>query len=146
MRAKGAATLSSSVQQVLGHRHGPPQGGLACAGCHIPPTFALAANSQSNGLDAGETRIFKSPSLKSVGKSLFFMHDGRFSSLEQVVEHYNSGVKDGTALDNRLRTPAGTPRVLNLSAADKAALVAFLRTLDDTTLASDPRFASPFRQ
>ena len=46
---------------------GQGNGGAGCAACHVPPTFALAANSQSNGLDAGETRIFKSPSLKNVG-------------------------------------------------------------------------------
>lgn len=123
----------------------PGQGGAGCAGCHRPPTFALAANSLSNGLDSGETEIFKSPSLKSVGLSQFFMHDGRFTSLMQVVEHYDSGVQDGPALDNRLRGPGGQPQRLNLSAADRQALVDFLLTLDDPTLAVDARFADPFR-
>ncbi|MBI2768399.1 MAG: cytochrome-c peroxidase [Burkholderiales bacterium] len=123
------------------------QGGLACAACHVPPTFALAANSRSNGLDAGETTVFKSPSLKSVGLATAFMHDGRFSSLEQVVEHYNSGVQAGPALDNRLRGGGGNgaPRGLNLPADDKAALVAFLRSLSDASLAADAKFSSPFR-
>lgn len=123
----------------------PGAGGAGCAACHQPPSFALAANSQSNGLDAGETTVFKSPSLKSVGLSSAFMHDGRFSTLAQVVEHYNSGVQAGPALDNRLIAGTGAPRVLNLSAADKAALVAFLMTLNDNTLATDPKFSSPFR-
>lgn len=117
-----------------------------CSACHVPPTFALAANSRSNGLDAGETTVFKSPSLKNVALSSNFMHDGRFASLEEVVEHYNSGVQDGPALDNRLRGPQGQPRRLNLTDADKAALVAFLRTLSDPVLAADARFANPFRQ
>jgi cytochrome c peroxidase len=43
------------------------QGGAGCSSCHLPPTFALAADSRSNGLDAGETRLFKAPSLRSVG-------------------------------------------------------------------------------
>src|SRR5690606_30489191 len=43
------------------------QGGAGCASCHRPPTFALAADARSNGLDAGETRLFKAPSLRSVG-------------------------------------------------------------------------------
>src|SRR5690606_12217442 len=42
----------------------PPQGGAGCSACHVAPTFALAPNTLSNGLDAGETRILKSPSLK----------------------------------------------------------------------------------
>jgi len=142
----GTPIASFTAQEERGRQLfmlGRGQGGQACAACHVPPTFALAANSRSNGLDAGETTIFKSPSLKSVSRSGAFMHDGRFSSLEQVVEHYNSGVQAGPALDNRLQA-GNAPRRLNLSEADKAALVAFLRTLDDTALAADPKFASPF--
>lgn len=73
------------------------------------------------------------------------MHDGRFSTLADVVEHYNSGVQDGPALDNRLRGPSGAPQRLGLSAADKAALVSFMLTLNDTIFVNDPRFSNPFR-
>jgi len=72
------------------------------------------------------------------------MHDGRFDTLTQVVDFYDHGVQEGPALDPRLRQGSG-PRRLNLSAADRAALVAFLMTLTDRTLTSDPRFANPFR-
>jgi cytochrome c peroxidase len=123
----------------------PNQGGGGCVACHSIPTFSLDPNSRSNGLDAGETRIFKSPSLKNVGVTGPYMHDGRFATLAQVVQHYNAGIQDGPALDNRLRTPQGTPIRLNLSAADQAALVAFLRTLDDPQLNTDPKFSSPFK-
>lgn len=123
----------------------PAQGGVACAACHQPPTFALAPNSLSNGLDAGNTVVFKSPSLKNVALSKAFMHDGRFATLEQVVDHYDRGVQDGPALDNRLKRPNGQPRVLNLSAADKAALVAFMKTLTDNSMLTDARFSDPFR-
>jgi cytochrome c peroxidase len=54
-------------------------------------------------------------------------------------------VQNGPALDNRLKGPGGAPQRLNLSVADKAALVAFMRTLTDTSLNTDPRFSSPFR-
>jgi cytochrome c peroxidase len=120
------------------------QGGAACAACHQPPTFTLAADARSNGLTAGEQTLFKPPSLKNVALSSFFMHDGRLSSLEQVVEHYNSGVQPGPALDNRLQAN-GAPQRLNLSASDKDALAAFLRTLTDSSLITDPKFATPFR-
>ena len=89
--------------------------------------------------------LFKSPSLKNIGLSRAFMHDGRFATLAEVVEHYNSGVQNGPALDNRLKDGAGNPQRLNLSAADKAALVAFMQTLTDTTLVNDPKFSNPFR-
>lgn len=122
------------------------EGGAGCAGCHRPPSFALDAASRSNGLDFGETRVFKSPSLKNIANGRPMMHDGRFTTLAQVVEHYNLGIKDGAALDPRLRSRDGRPVILNLTAADAAALVSFLGTLDDPTLRSDPRFSSPFRR
>lgn len=127
--------------------------GSGCAGCHNPPSFSLRPDALSNGLDAGETRIFRSPSLKHVGRGSRFMHDGRFTSLEQVVDFYDSGVQAGPALDSRLMVPplvpggppSGIPRRLNLTTGQKAALVVFLRTLNDDALAADPRFSDPFR-
>ena len=121
------------------------QGGAGCAACHLPPTFALAANARSNGLDAGETRLFKAPTLRSVGLTGPYMHDGRFATLAEVVDFYASGVRDGPALDPRLRQ-GRAPLRLALSAADRAALVAFLKTLDDPVLTTDPRFGDPFRR
>lgn len=121
----------------------PNQGGVGCAGCHQPPTFSLDANSRSNGLDAGETTVFKSPSLKNVATGGPMMHDGRFETLAEVVEHYNSGVVNGPALDNRLRN-ANQPIRLNLLEDDKAALVAFLETLTDERLSDDAKFSDPF--
>ena len=121
------------------------KGGAGCASCHRPPTFALAADARSNGLDAGETRVFKAPSLRSVGLTGPYMHDGRFATLAEVVDFYASDVRDGPALDPRLRE-GGKPRRLNLDATDRAALIAFLKTLDDPVLATDPRFGDPFRR
>jgi cytochrome c peroxidase len=125
---------------------GPGQGGAGCSACHQPPTFSLAANSRSNGLDAGETRSFKSPSLRSAGLTGPYMHDGRFNTLAEVVDFYADSVQDGPALDNRLRGPGGNPLRLNLNAADRAALVAFMQALTDNSLTTDARFSNPFRK
>lgn len=121
------------------------QGGAGCSSCHLPPTFALAADARSNGLDAGETRLFKAPSLRSVALTGPYMHDGRFATLAEVVDFYDHGVREGPALDPRLRQDHG-PRRLSLGAADRAALVAFLTTLTDRALTTDPRFSDPFRR
>lgn len=121
------------------------QGGGGCSSCHVPPTFALAADARSNGLDAGETRLFKAPSLRNVGLTGPYMHDGRFATLADVVAHYDHGVQEGRALDDRLRD-GSKPQLLHLDAADQAALVAFLKTLTDRTLTTDPRFSDPFRR
>jgi cytochrome c peroxidase len=120
------------------------QGGAGCSSCHLPPTFALAENARSNGLDAGETRLFKAPSLRNVGLTGPYMHDGRFTSLAQVVDFYDHGIQQGPALDDRLRQ-GGHPQRLHFDAADRAALVAFLNTLTDRKLTTDPRFGNPFR-
>jgi plastocyanin len=72
------------------------------------------------------------------------MHDGRFTSLAQVIDFYDNGVQPNPNLDPRLRGPNGQPRRLNLTPTDKAALVAFLIALTDSTFLMDPRFANPF--
>ena len=121
------------------------QGGAGCSSCHLPPTFALAADARSNGLDPGETRLFKAPSLRSVGLTGPYMHDGRFATLAEVVEFYDHGIQPGPALDSRLRQ-GSAPQRLNLRAEDRAALVAFLMTLTDHAFTTDARFGDPFRR
>lgn len=148
-RGLGTTLAGFTAQEDRGRQlfiAGPNNGGAGCGACHQPPTFALAANSRSNGLDAGETIVFNAPSLKNVGLSKAFMHDGRFATLEEVVEHYNSGIKLGPALDNNRLAPNGVPLRLNLSADDKAALVAFMKTLTDNTLTTDAKFSDPFKK
>jgi len=109
-----------------------------------------AAGDDDNGVGdvsgiPGDDRRFKSPSLRNVALTGPYMHDGRFESLEEVVEHYDSGVQPSPNLDPRLRVPGSPePRKLNLTPAEKAALVAFLATLTDQPLLADPRYSSPF--
>ena len=88
---------------------------------------------------------FKVGSLRNIELTAPYMHDGRFTTLEQVIEHYNTGVKNNPNLSPQLRLPNGMPRQLNLSPADKAALVAFLKTLTDPTIATDVKFSNPFK-
>lgn len=150
----GADFPNYTTQQNLGKRlfltpASPASTGAAgCASCHVPPTFALSAGSQSNGLDPMQTTVFKSPSLKSVALDGAFMHDGRFTTLHQVVRHYNTGIQAGPSLDNRLRGapgPGGMQTLrLNLSEAQIDAVVAFMQTLTDETLRTDPKFSDPF--
>jgi cytochrome c peroxidase len=120
-----------------------------CAGCHA--TVAQVSDSVHNvGLDAlsadtGAGRgAFKAPSLRNVAVRPRFMHDGRFTTLEQVIDFFDSGVQPNPDLDPRLRAADGSPKRLRLTAAQKAALVTFLRTLTDSTFLTAPRFADPF--
>lgn len=128
-----------------------------CAQCHTTAAF-IGDNARNNGLDniltdlgVGETTnrtndygSFKVPSLRNIEVTAPFMHDGRFTTLEQVIEHYNSGVQNNQYLDNRLRQ-GNRARRLNLSMSDKTALKDFLLTLTDRTFLSDEKFSSPFK-
>ncbi|MEO5584418.1 MAG: cytochrome c peroxidase [Flavobacteriales bacterium] len=135
-------------------------GATRCNQCHVTVNFANQ-DARNNGLDPvytdnGRGEItgnpaddgqFKVPSLRNVELSAPYMHDGRFNTLEEVVEHYNSGIKAHPDLDDRLTVEGqigGTPLHMDLSDYDKAALVAFLKTLTDEPLVHDPRFSDPF--
>ena len=72
------------------------------------------------------------------------MHDGRFTTLAEVVEHYNNGVRNSQFLDNRLRQGNGVRR-LNLSGNERQALIDFLLTLTDNNFITDPKFSDPFK-
>jgi cytochrome c peroxidase len=72
------------------------------------------------------------------------MHDGRFATLREVVEFYDSGIEDSPDLDPRLRASDGSPRRLHLTAAERDALVAFLNTLTDPAFLRAERFSDPF--
>ena len=120
-----------------------------CEQCHTNDLFVGNAI-LSNGLDsvvtdrgAGRGR-FRVVTLRNIALTAPYMHDGRFATLEDVVDHYDSGVQPSQFLDLRLRGHRGRPQRLNFSADDRAALVAFLHTLTDTTLATDPRWSDPF--
>jgi cytochrome c peroxidase len=125
---------------------------LGCAACHN--TLAHISDDVHNiGLDAANDDDadagnglgeFKSPSLRNIGVRTHFMHDGRFATLAEVIEHYNSGVIASPNLDPRLRQGQGQPLRLNLTDDEAAALEAFLHTLTDNQLLTDPRFSDPF--
>ena len=130
-----------------------------CANCHLPQGQAahfFMSRPLNNGLDADYKKVdggvgditlnaselgrFKSPSLRNVEFTAPYMHDGRFATLEAVIDHYNRNVKPHPNLDPRVRRP------LNLSSAEKKALVAFLKTLSDPKFITDPKFSDPFAE
>lgn len=139
----------------------PTQGN--CAACHGTDNFVPGPAINNNGIenpsvDKGfalttllttDEGKFKVPSLRNIELTAPYMHDGRFTTLEQVVEFYNSGVTAHPNLSPPLRIPPGQPqqgqpRRLNLTVAQKAALVAFMKTLTDPNLATNPKYSDPF--
>lgn len=83
---------------------------------------------------------FKVPSLRNVEKSYPYMHDGRFATLEAVLNFYDSGAVDNGNVDVSLLRADGTYGI-SLSAYEKESLVAFLKTLTDNQFLNDERFA-----
>jgi cytochrome c peroxidase len=71
------------------------------------------------------------------------MHDGRFQTLEEVVEFYNSGVHGESPNISPLLTKPAKKYGLNLTAQQKANLVIFLKTLTDTSFINNPDFKNP---
>jgi cytochrome c peroxidase len=129
-----------------------------CFHCHVDRVFTDQAF-HNNGLDSvfvdpGRSEVtgwasdlgrFKTPTLRNLVFSAPYMHDGRFATLEEVIDHYDSG---GNGIDTV------NPFILNLrrnheegnglSPADKQDLLAFLKTLTDSSFVTAPALASPF--
>lgn len=136
----------------------PELSGADCAHCHSGSNFEDDSY-KNNGLDSdaqmsdigreavtgnpAEKGHFKVPSLRNVALTFPYMHDGRFRTLEEVVDHYNSGIVLSATVDPAIANTHGTG--LMLTAQDKKDLVAFLKTLTDYNLIHDPRYSSPFK-
>lgn len=136
-----------------------PNGGGACFGCHTTEAFVSAnPGPQNNGLDfittdEGAGAVFNNPifesrfkttTLRNIELTAPYMHDGRFATLEEVVEHYNSGIQAHPTLSPALTDDNGNPIQLNFTAAEKAALIAFLKTLTDNSVSTEEKWSNPF--
>lgn len=136
-------------------------GGGACFGCHTTEAF-ISANPgpQNNGLEAssssdlGAGEVFNNPifigrfktsTLRNIELTAPYMHDGRFATLEEVVEHYNSGIQNHPTLSPALTDPNGNPVRLNFNSSQKAAIVSFLKTLTDNSVSTDAKWENPFK-
>ena len=111
---------------------------------HLQPGLqAVTGNPAHRGM-------FKVPSLRNIALTTPYMHDGRFKTLEEVLDHYDSGIKNSSTLspliveaDNRDAVAKGRIS-LHLTAGEKAAIIAFLHTLTDQDFVTAERFSDPF--
>ncbi len=125
---------------------------INCASCHQEPLFT-SGKFENNGLaidgtlnDFGRMKItqnpkdslkFKVPTLRNVQFTFPYMHDGRFITLNQVVNHYNSDIQKSKTLANQLQKP------MQLSDNERTEIVAFLKTLTDNEFLFNKRFSFP---
>ena len=140
-----------------------------CAECHLPQLPQGGRSSQQhaffqllspmvNGVDSDTPEAdegvfvvtkkvqdigkFKASSLRNIELTAPYMHDGRFQTLDQVLEHYNWSVKPHPNLDPRLKDFSANG--MAMPEVQKVALAAFLRTLTDPQFIYDPKFSDPF--
>ena len=134
----------------------PSESGADCQHCHGGANFEND-NYMNNGLDdnssitdigrqdvtglSKDKAAFKVTSLRNIELTAPYMHDGRFKTLEEVIDHYNL-VKTSNSLDPSFLQQL--PNGLLLTSEDKQALVSFLKTLTDQTLISNPEYSNPF--
>lgn len=134
-----------------------------CTSCHSFNHAIAVASVANNGLDLvyadngkgdktgieTEMGLFKIPFLRNIALTAPYMHDGRFSTLEEVIDHYSTGIKDHSNLSPSLKNfdgndPNGSPMKFNFTETEKQALVAYLNTLTDLSLASEEKYSDPF--
>lgn len=135
----------------------PQQGGAGCNTCHNAPEFDIDPNSRNNGVigsigGGADITNTRSPSLRDLADANGemnggLMHNGSFTTLRQVIDHYDSIPTPVSAnLDPRLARRGGNTQQLNLSEQEKTDLENFLLTLSGTSVYTDQKWASPFDQ
>ncbi len=135
----------------------------SCGSCHssalvgfFDPGFSdnsFANNGlQQNYEDAGlgvhtnlavDMAKFKIPQLRNIAQTGPYMHDGRFETLEEVVDFYSTDIAAHPNLDSRLKD-GNSPMKFNFTAQEKSDLVNFLKTMSDDFLLTDSRWSDPF--
>jgi len=93
----------------------------------------------------GDEGLFKIPTLKNIAVTAPYMHDGRYATLEQVIDHYSHNIRNNRNLASQFKNLDGSVKVLNISAPEKMALVAFLKTLKDPDFLTSPMYSDPFK-
>ena len=138
----------------------------SCNSCHSSEAFVaplLAPNGTTsgtnNGLDLnsvddfgifestginGHRGKFKVPSLKNIAIRPPYMHDGRFTTLEEVINHYSTGIQNHPTLQPLLRDSIDQPIRYNFTNEEKSALITFLNTLTDELMLNDKKYSNPF--
>ncbi len=124
----------------------------SCASCHgelmgapneLQANNGLVVNDDDFGVP-GTQGIFKVPSLRNLTLTFPYMHDGRFATIEDVVDHYSTGIQNTPELHPLLKDNSGSPMAMNFSNDEKEDLIAFLKTFDDEEFLTNPLYSDPF--
>lgn len=149
---KGMELFNTAPQPEKGIR------GANCSHCHGGPKTYMELF-HNNGLDSlpkdpgietlthlpGDRGRFKVPTLRNITLTAPYMHDGRFKTLEEVVDHYSEHIEQSPALSSFLRGESNEAggKSLKLLPAEKKQLIAFLNMLTDSAFITNPTFSDP---
>jgi cytochrome c peroxidase len=122
-----------------------------CASCHGEVMGAPNELQANNGLRItdgdygipGTQGEFKVPSLRNLSLTYPYMHDGRYATIEEVVEHYSTGLEDTPSIHPFLKEN-GAAKKFNFTDNEKEDLISFLKTFDDQDILTDVKFSDPF--
>jgi cytochrome c peroxidase len=131
---------------------------VSCGNCHDVNHNAIIMTAANNGLDfvyedkgMGENTsdssydgVFKVPSLRNVELTGPYMHDGRFETLEEVIDHYSEGIQSHKNLSQFLRN-GSQPIKFNFTDSQKQSLVDYLHTLTDNDFVTAVKYSDPFK-
>lgn len=122
----------------------PYGGGGSSGGKDLKGTTNIGLDfvSKDKGRENGSFRI---PSLRNIALTGPYMHDGRFNTLEEVIDHYRSGIKPAENLDPKFMDAHGNVKMLDINDVEKFALIAFLKTLTDESFINNPKYSDPFQ-
>jgi cytochrome c peroxidase len=133
-----------------------------CASCHGETNGFPGEIQANNGLSdytgdqgIGEIQgsnfngVFKVPTLRNITLTAPYMHDGRFATIDEVLDHYQSlsSAPAHPNLSQQLRVndnPSGLPKTMHFSSAGREALKAFFNTFEDNHMATAEKYADPF--
>lgn len=136
-----------------------------CLQCHTSDADALGTTRRfsNNGLNAAQTMSdfadqglaeftknashagqFKIPSIRNIGFTAPYMHDGRFETLEEVLNFYSDNLQHSYSRDSKLAPITSTG--FKLTHQEKEDIIAFLQTMNDSSFISNPEFANPWKQ
>ncbi|MEL6252212.1 MAG: cytochrome c peroxidase [Bacteroidota bacterium] len=131
-----------------------------CGNCHGRELARPGMPSANNGLDmvysdkgvgavygaANLNGVFKVPALRNVAVTSPYMHDGRFASLDEVLDFYSGNIQNHKNLSGFLKeSTTNTAKKFNFSNQDKQDIIAFLNTLTDYKMMSYEKYSNPFK-
>lgn len=126
-----------------------------CLHCHDGPLIEIPGLFSNNGMDDQFTDIgrmivtgnpndegkFKVPSIRNIEYTAPYMHDGRFSTLDEVINHYSFGVTESSTIDPMMEF--SHQGGVQLDMQEHQLLRAFLKTLTDEKFLNNPNFKDP---